>query len=140
MKIKDLDFRIIGMIFLLIGFCIFIAGDKNNLLISICMIIVMIGIFISILGILRMMRIQRMKNQRLEKDIETIIQPLITKYSKINKELIRTSTKEDMPTYIAQRKAMNEEIEEELSKKIPYLTRRDIKKIIIEFNKEQDSL
>lgn len=140
MNFKNLDFRIIGIIFLLIGVCIFIAGDHNSIITTICMGLVMIGMLISIIGIVSMLKDQRMKEIRLEKDIETVIQPLITKYSKINKELIRTQTKDDMDVYIAQRKRMNQEIEEELTKKLPYLTKRDIKKIIIAFNREQDSL
>ena len=140
MNIKNLDFRIIGIIFLIVGICIFIAGDRNSIIMGICMAIVMIGMVISIIGIIIMLQNQRIKDRRLEKDVETIIQPLITKYSKINKELIRTQTKEDMDTYIAQRHKMNKEIEEELTKRIPYLSKREIKNIVIAFNRDQDSL
>ncbi|MCQ2972235.1 MAG: hypothetical protein MJ209_02970 [archaeon] len=104
------------------------------------MAIVMIGMVISMIGIIIMLQNQRIKDRRLEKDVETIIQPLITKYSKINKELIRTQTKENMDTYIAQRHKMNKEIEEELTKRIPYLSKREIKNIVIAFNRDQDSL
>lgn len=140
MNIKNLDFRIIGIIFLIVGICIFIAGDCNSIIMGICMAIVMIGMVISIIGIIIMLQNQRIKDRRLEKDVETIIQPLITKYSKINKELIRTQTKENMDTYIAQRHKMNKEIEEELTKRIPYLSKREIKNIVIAFNRDQDSL
>lgn len=140
MNIKNLDFRIIGIIFLIVGICIFIAGDRNSIIMGICMAIVMIGMVISMIGIIIMLQNQRIKDRRLEKDVETIIQPLITKYSKINKELIRTQTKENMDTYIAQRHKMNKEIEEELTKRIPYLSKREIKNIVIAFNRDQDSL
>ena len=140
MKIKDLDFRIIGIIFLALGVCIFIYGDRENTVMMVCMAVVMIGLIISILGVVKMMLDDRQKAKLLERDIEHVIQPLVSKYSKINKELIRTQTKEDMETYIAQRKRMNLEMEEVLTRELPYLTSREIKKIIIEFNKNQDSL
>ena len=140
MKLKDLDFRIIGIIFLAIGVCIFIYGDRENTVMMVCMAVVMIGLIISILGVVKMMLDDRQKAKLLERDIEVVIQPLVTKYSKINKELIRTQSKDDMEIYIAQRKRMNQEMEEVLTRELPYLTNRDIKKIIIEFNKNQDSL
>ena len=67
----------------------------------------------------------------------SIIQPLITKYSNLNKEYKSTLSDED---YANKRLEMNKNLESELKENLPYLESREIKKIVIDFNREQDKM
>ena len=76
-------------------------------------------------------------NDQLDKDIVTIIQPLITKYSNLNREYKSSLSEED---YAQKRLEMNKSLESELKENLPYLESREIKKIVIDFNREQDKI
>ena len=47
---------------------------------------------------------------------------------------------ENYPEYVEERKKINKEMEKELTEQIPYLTSKEIKLIVIEFNRNQDEL
>ena len=80
---------------------------------------------------------QKFINDKLNEDIERIIQPLITKYSNLNKQY---SSQYDGEEYIQKRMEINRNLEKELTENLPYLESRQIKKIVIDFSKEQDKL
>ena len=63
-----------------------------------------------------------------------------TLYIYYNKELIKNLTEENYPEYVEERKKINKEMEKELTEQIPYLTSKEIKLIVIEFNRNQDEL
>ena len=59
------------------------------------------------------------------------------RYSNLNKEYMKTCSKEE---YVQKRLQMNRDLEKELSEVLPYLSKNDIKKIVIDFSRNQDSL
>jgi len=73
----------------------------------------------------------------LDNDVVSIIQPLVTKYSNLNKEYKSSLSEEE---YAQKRLEVNKNLEKELREKIPYLDSREIKKIVIEFSREQDKM
>ena len=76
-------------------------------------------------------------NDRLDDDIERVIQPLITKYSNLNKQY---SSQYDGEEYVQKRMELNRSLEKELTENLPYLESRQIKKIVINFSREQNKL
>lgn len=70
-------------------------------------------------------------------DIVNIIQPLITKYSNLNRDYKNQLDGDD---YAQKRLEMNKSLESELMENLPYLESREIKKIVIDFNREQDKM
>ena len=80
---------------------------------------------------------QKIKNDQLEKDIGSILQPLITKYSNLNKQYRRDF---EGDKYTEKRLQLNRDLEKEITEKIPYLESREIKKIVIQFSQEQDKM
>ena len=76
-------------------------------------------------------------NDQLDNDVVSIIQPLVTKYSNLNKEYKSSLSEEE---YAQKRLEVNKNLEKELREKIPYLDSREIKKIVIEFSREQDKM
>ena len=92
---------------------------------------------ITLIGYLADVKKQKFINDKLNEDIERIIQPLITKYSNLNKQY---SSQYDGEEYIQKRMEINRNLEKELTENLPYLESRQIKKIVIDFSKEQDKL
>jgi hypothetical protein len=99
--------------------------------------ITVLGFFVTIVGFLIDVRKRKIINEKLDKDIDTIIQPLITKYSNLNKEYKNQFSGDE---YAEKRREINKNLESELVENLPYLESREIKKIIIEFNREQDKM
>ena len=73
----------------------------------------------------------------MDKDIVSVIQPLVTKYSKLNKEYKSSLSDEE---YAKKRLEINSSLEQELKETLSYLDSREIKKIVIEFSREQDKM
>ena len=46
----------------------------------------------------------------------------------------------DDDEYVQKRLQLNRDLEQEIAEKLPYLESREIKKIVIEFSKEQDKI
>ena len=63
----------------------------------------------------------------MDKDIGSILQPLITKYSNLNKQYRRDFEGEE---YAQKRLQLNSDLEKEIAEKLPYLESREIKKIV----------
>ena len=97
----------------------------------------LVGFFAVILGYVSAVKRRKEINDRLDRDIGTILQPLITKYSNLNKEYRSTYSEEE---YAKKRIQLNRSLEQELTEKLPYLESREIKKIVIDFSKEQDKM
>ena len=73
----------------------------------------------------------------MDKDVGSILQPLISKYSALNKQYLRDFEGEE---YNNKRLELNLSLEREIKEKLPYLESREIKQIVIQFSKEQDKM
>jgi hypothetical protein len=62
---------------------------------------------------------------------------LINKYSKLNKQYRQQYSGEE---YAEKRLELNRNLEKEITENLPYLESREIKKIVIQFSKEQDKM
>lgn len=113
-------------------FTVYFIDNRDFIVLGLTLII--FGFLISLIGFLADVRKQKEINDRLEKDIPKIIQPLVTKYSKLNKEFIESLDEED---YLKKRFEMNKDLEKEFTENLPYLSKSDIKKMVIEFNRDQ---
>ena len=101
------------------------------------MTITVLGFFITVVGFVVEIRKQKIKNDKLDKDIDTILQPLITKYSNLNKQYRSEFEGEE---YAQKRLQLNRDLEKEITEKLPYLESREIKKIVIQFSQQQDKM
>ena len=99
--------------------------------------ITILGFFITLVGFLDDVKKRKEINDQLDNDVVSIIQPLVTKYSNLNKEYKSSLSEEE---YAQKRLEVNKNLEKELREKIPYLDSREIKKIVIEFSREQDKM
>ena len=95
------------------------------------MTITVLGFFITVLGFVVEIRKRKIINDQLDKDIGTVLQPLITKYSNLNKQYRNDFEGEE---YARKRLELNKNLESELAEKLPYLESREIKKIVINFS------
>ena len=101
------------------------------------MTVTVLGFFLTVVGFVVEIRKRKIINDKLDEDIGTILQPLITKYSNLNKQY-RSEFEGD--EYIEKRLQLNKDLEKEITENLPYLESREIKKIVIEFSKEQDKM
>lgn len=132
-----MDLKKIGLIVAILGliFTVYFMNNWDYMIFGVTF--VMFGFLIALFGLLDSVKKQKIINDNLERDIEKFIQPLITKYSNLNKEYMKTCSKEE---YVQKRLQMNKDLEKELSEGLPYLSKNDIKKIVIDFSRNQDSL
>ena len=128
----------------MVGLAVVIAGvslcvmffDSYKYMVA-ALTVVVFGFLIALIGYLSDVKKQKIINDRLDDDIERVIQPLITKYSNLNKQY---SSQYDGEEYVQKRMELNRSLEKELTENLPYLESRQIKKIVIDFSKEQDKL
>ena len=132
-----MNLKRIGIILIVIGIALSVVFINNNQYLIPALTITVLGFFVTVVGFLIDVRKRKIINEKLDKDIDTIIQPLITKYSNLNKEYKNQFSGEE---YAQKRLEMNKSLESELVENLPYLESREIKKIIIEFNREQDKM
>lgn len=132
-----MDLRKIGVVLIFIGILVTIAFIGNDKVFVPALTVTVLGFFITVVGYVDEIRKRKVINDRLEEDIGTVLQPLITKYSNLNKEYRSHYSGEE---YVKKRLEMNKDLEREIRENLPYLERREIKKIVIEFNTEQDKL
>jgi hypothetical protein len=99
--------------------------------------VTVLGFFLTVVGFVIGIRKQKIINDKLDQDISTILQPLITKYSNLNKQYRSEFEGEE---YASKRLELNRDLEREITEKLPYLESREIKKIVIQFSKEQDKM
>lgn len=132
-----MDLKKIGIVLIVIGlfFTIMFLGDQRIFVPALT--VTVLGFFITVVGFVMEVRKRKVINEKLDEDISTVIQPLITKYSNLNKQY---RSEFEGKEYIQKRLQLNKDLEKELAEKVPYLESREIKKIVIQFSKEQDKM
>lgn len=132
-----MNLKKIGILLIFVGIflSVFFIGDKTYLVPALT--ITVLGFFITLVGFIEDVKKRKEINDQLDKDIVSIIQPLITKYSNLNREYKSSLSDEE---YAQKRLEMNKSLESELKENLPYLESREIKKIVIDFNREQDKI
>jgi hypothetical protein len=132
-----MDLRKIGIILILVGIVVTVVFIDNQQIFVPALTVTMLGFFITIVGFISEIRKRKIINDRLDEDIGTVLQPLITKYSNLNKQYRAEFEGEE---YAEKRLQLNRDLEREITEKLPYLESREIKKIVIAFSKEQDKM
>ena len=125
----------IGIIIVGISLCVMFIDSYEYMVTSLT--VVVFGFLITLIGYLSEVKKQKEINDQLDTDIESVIQPLITKYSNLNQEYSSQYSGEE---YARKRMELNLALEKELSENLSYLDKRQIKKIVINFSKEQNKL
>lgn len=132
-----MDLKKIGILLIFVGIFISVMFVGDSKFFVPALTITVLGFFITIVGFLIDVKRRKDINDQLDVDISTKLQPIITKYSNLNKEYKSQLGDEE---YAQKRLEMNKRLEAELVENLPYLESREIKKIIIEFNREQDKM
>ncbi len=132
-----MDLRKIGIVLIFVGICLTVFFINNQQIFVPALTITVLGFFITVVGFLIEVRRRKIINDKLDVDIGNVLQPLITKYSNLNKQYKSEFTGEE---YVQKRLQLNKDLERELTENLPYLESREIKKIVIEFSKEQDKM
>ena len=132
-----MDIRKIGIVLILVGIVVTVVFIDNQQIFVPALTVTMLGFFITIVGFVNEIRKRKIINDRLDEDIGTILQPLITKYSNLNKQYRNEFEGEE---YVEKRLQLNKDLEREITENLPYLESREIKKIVIAFSKEQDKM
>ncbi|WP_458403938.1 hypothetical protein [Methanobrevibacter sp.] len=132
-----MDLRKVGILLIFVGIFVTIMFIGNQQVFVPALTVTVLGFFITVVGFLIEVRKQKVKNEKLDKDIGSILQPLITKYSNLNKQY---KSQYEGDEYVQKRLELNSSLEREIAEKLPYLESREIKKIVIQFSKEQDKL
>lgn len=132
-----MDLRKIGILFIFVGIFVTVFFVDNEKFFVPALTVTVLGFFITVVGFVIEIRKQKIKNDQLDKDIDTILQPLITKYSNLNKQYRAEYEGEE---YVEKRLQLNSDLEREITEKLPYLESREIKKIVIQFSQQQDKM
>ena len=132
-----MDLRKIGILLIFVGIFVTIMFIGNDKIFVPALTVTVLGFFITVVGFVTEIRKQKIVNDKLDKDIGSILQPLITKYSNLNQQYKRDFEGEE---YVQKRLQLNKDLEMEIAEKLPYLSSREIKKIVIQFSKEQYKL
>lgn len=132
-----MDLRKIGIAFIFIGIVLTVVFIDNKTYYATFLTVVVWGFFLTIVGYIFEIKKRKEINDKLDKDIETVLQPIITKYSNLNKQYRQQYSGDE---YVSKRLQLNQDLEKELSDNLPYFESREIKKIVIEFNREQDKM
>lgn len=132
-----MDLRKIGILLIIVGIVLTIVFIDNQQIFVPALTVTVLGFFMTVVGFITEIRKRKIINDRLDKDIVTILQPMITKYSNLNKQYKNELEGEE---YVQKRLQLNKDLEREITEKLPYLESREIKKIVIEFNREQDKM
>ena len=131
-----MDLKKIGILLIFVGIFLTILFLDSKFF-GTALTVTVLGFFITVFGYVTDIRKQKIINDKLEKDVGSIIQPLITKYSNLNRKYCRDFEGDE---YVQKRLQLNRDLEKELSEKVPYLESREVKKIVIQFSKEQDKM
>ncbi|WP_407391260.1 hypothetical protein [Methanobrevibacter sp.] len=132
-----MDLKKIGILLIFVGIVVTIVFIDDSKLFVPALTVTVLGFFITVVGFVIDIRKQKIINDRLDQDIGSILQPLITKYSNLNKQY---RSEFDGEEYVQKRLQLNKDLEKEITEKLPYLESREIKKIVIQFSKEQDKM
>lgn len=132
-----MDLRKIGIVLIFVGIFLTVMFIDNQQIFVPALTITVLGFFVTIVGYLVEVRKRKIINDQLDEDIVTILQPMITKYSNLNKQYKNEFEGDE---YVKKRLQLNRDLEREITEKLPYLESREIKKIVIEFSREQDRM
>ena len=132
-----MDLRKIGISLIIVGIVLTIVFIDNQQVFVPALTVTVLGFFMTVVGFVTEIRKRKIINDQLDKDIVTILQPMITRYSNLNKQYKAEFEGEE---YVQKRLQLNRDLEREIAEKLPYLESREIKKIVIEFSREQDKL
>jgi len=132
-----MDLKKIGIALIFVGIFFTILYVDNEKVFVPALTVTVLGFFFTVVGFLAEIRKRKIINDRLDKDIGSILQPLITKYSNLNKKYRSELEGEE---YDEKRMQLNRDLEKEITEKLPYLESREIKKIVIQFSREQDKM
>lgn len=132
-----MDLKKIGILLIFVGIVITVVFIDDSRIFVPALTVTMLGFFITVVGYLVDVRKQKIINDRLDEDIAGILQPMITRYSDLNREYRSEFEGEE---YVQKRLQLNRDLENEIKEKLPYLESREIKKIVIQFSKEQDKM
>lgn len=132
-----MDLRKIGIVIIFVGIVLTIVFIDNEQIFVPALTVTLLGFFMTIVGYVSEIKKRKIVNDQLDKDIGTILQPLITKYSNLNKQYRAEFEGEE---YAQKRLQLNRDLEREITEKLPYLESREIKKIVIQFSQEQDKM
>ena len=132
-----MDLKKIGILLIFVGIVFTVMFINNDKIFVPALTVTVLGFFVTVVGFVTEIRKQKIINDRLDKDISSILQPLITKYSNLNKQYRSEFEGEE---YNQKRLQLNRDLEKEINEKLPYLSSREIKKIVIQFSKEQDKM
>ena len=132
-----MDLKKIGIALIFIGIVLTVVFIDNDKVFVPALTVTVLGFFITVVGFVSEIRKRKIINDKLDKDIGTVLQPLITKYSNLNKQYKSEFSGDD---YTQKRLQLNRDLEREISENLPYLESREIKKIVIQFSQEQDKI
>ncbi len=132
-----MDIKKIGILLIFIGIVLTVAFIDNQQIFVPALTVTVLGFFMTVLGYVVDIRKRKIINDQLDGDITNVIQPLITKYSNLNKQYKQEFEGDE---YVSKRLELNSSLERELTENLPYLESREIKKIVIQFSKEQDKM
>jgi hypothetical protein len=132
-----MDLKKIGILLIMVGIVLTIVFIGDSKLFVPSLTVTVLGFFLTVVGFVIGIRKQKIINDKLDQDISTILQPLITKYSNLNKQY---RSEFEGVEYASKRLELNRDLEREITEKLPYLESREIKKIVIQFSKEQDKM
>lgn len=129
--------RKIGIVLILVGIAVTVVFINNQKIFVPALTVTLLGFFITVIGFVAEIRKRKIINDKLDEDIGTVLQPLITKYSELNKQY---KAEFEGDEYVQKRLELNRNLEREITEKLPYLESREIKKIVIAFSQEQDKM
>lgn len=132
-----MNIKMVGLAVVIAGVSLCVMFFDSYKYMVVALTVVVFGFLIALIGYLSDVKKQKIINDRLDDDIERVIQPLITKYSNLNKQY---SSQYDGEEYVQKRMELNRSLEKELTENLPYLESRQIKKIVINFSREQNKL
>ena len=136
-RVVIMDLKKIGILLIFVGIFLSVYFVSNKIYLVPALTVTILGFCITLVGFLEEVKRRRDINDQLDKDIVSVIQPLVTKYSKLNKEYKSSLSDEE---YAKKRLEINSNLEQELKENLSYLDSREIKKIVIEFSREQDKM
>ena len=132
-----MDLKKIGILLIFVGIFLSVYFVSNKTYLVPALTVTILGFCITLVGFLEEVKRRKDINDQLDNDIVSVIQPLVTKYSKLNKEYKSSLSEEE---YAKKRLEINSNLEQELKENLSYLDSREIKKIVIEFSREQDKM
>ena len=136
-KFIIMDLRRIGILLIFVGIFISLFFINESRIFVPALTVTVLGFFITVVGFVSEIRKRKIINDRLDEDIDTILQPLISKYSDLNKQYKIDFEGEE---YVKKRMELNRSLEKEITEKLPYLESREIKQIVIQFSQQQDKI